>query len=83
MSPIKRRQFLQFAGSALATLGINQLEFEQQAIRCAKVLAENTPRKRAVLVGINRYANPKYPALNGAVNDATLQKKLLQRFSDE
>ena len=77
MPLIKRRQFLQFAGSALAALGISQLEFQQQAIRYASVLAENTSRKRAVLVGINRYADPKYPPLNGAVNDTTLQKELL------
>lgn len=77
MLPLKRRQLLQFAGSALATLGISQLEFQQQALRYATVLAENTPRKRAVLVGINRYADPTYRPLNGAVNDTQLQKELL------
>ncbi|MBD2517938.1 caspase family protein [Nostoc sp. FACHB-973] len=77
---MKRRQFLQFAGSALATLGISQLEIEQQAVRYAQVLAQNTPRKRALLVGINDYLKVNdfqwYP-LEGAVNDTQIQKELL------
>ncbi|MEH2214846.1 caspase family protein [Nostoc sp.] len=80
MSIIKRRQFLQFAGSVLATLGISQLEIEQQAVRYAQVLAQNTPRKRALLVGINDYLKVNdfqwYP-LEGAVNDTQIQKELL------
>lgn len=77
---IKRRQFLQFAGSTLAALGFNQLEIKQQAIRYAQVLAQNTPRKRALLVGINDYLKVGdfqwYP-LEGAVNDTQIQKQLL------
>jgi Caspase domain/Domain of unknown function (DUF4384) len=77
---IKRRQFLQFAGSTLAALGFNQLEIEQQAVRYAQVLAQNTPRKRALLVGINDYLKVGdfqwYP-LEGAVNDTQIQKELL------
>jgi hypothetical protein len=80
MSFIKRRQLLQFAGSALATLGISQLEIEQQAVRYGQVLAQNTPRKRALLVGINDYLKVNdfqwYP-LEGAVNDTQIQKELL------
>ena len=80
MSIIKRRQFLQFAGSALATLGISQLEIEQQAVRYGQVLAQNTTRKRALLVGINDYLKINdfqwYP-LEGAVNDTQIQKELL------
>ena len=82
MSFIKRRQFLQFASSVLSTLGINQLEIEQQAVRYAQVLAQNTPRKRALLVGINDYLKINdfqwYP-LEGAVNDTQIQKELLIR----
>lgn len=77
MSPFNRRHFLQFASSMLATLGISQLEIEQQAIRYAQVLAQNTPRKLALLVGINRYDDPRLIQLNGAVNDSELQKQLL------
>ena len=80
MSVIKRRHFLQLAGSVLATLGWSQIEFQQQALRYAKVLAQETRRKRALLVGINKYVNigkyQWYP-LKGAVNDAKLQKELL------
>ncbi|MDV2997535.1 MAG: hypothetical protein N4J56_007240 [Chroococcidiopsis sp. SAG 2025] len=80
MPPIERRHFLQFAGSMLATLGLSQVEIEQQAIRYAKVLAQNTSRKRALLVGINDYLKVGdfqwYP-LEGAVNDTQIQKELL------
>ena len=82
MPLIKRRRFLQFAGTALTTLGIGQLEIEQTGLQFGKVLAQDTRRKRALLVGINNY-----PALNanlgqwyrlqGAVNDVQLQQELL------
>jgi hypothetical protein len=52
MSRIKRRQFLQFAGSTLATLGLSQLELRKAGNRYARVLAQSTPRKLALLVGI-------------------------------
>ena len=52
---IKRRQFLQLTGSALATFGLNQLKIQQQGDRYARVLAQDTPRKLALLVGINHY----------------------------
>lgn len=80
MSLIKRRQFLQFASSVLATFGLSQLEIEQQAVRYAQVLAQNTPRKRALLVGINDYVNingNQFSPLEGAVNDTQIQKELL------
>lgn len=77
MSIIKRRQFLQFASSALATLGISQLEIERQAVRYGQVLAQNTPRKLALLVGINRYDDPRWNLLNGAIYDTQLQRELL------
>lgn len=78
MPPIKRRQFLQFTGSLLATLGINQLEIQQQGIRYARVLAENTPRKLALLVGINQYPNSqRFNSLKGCLTDVDLQRELL------
>ena len=59
MSRLKRRQFLQFAASTLTTLGISQLDIQRQGLRYAKSLAQGTPRKLALLVGINSYAeNP-------------------------
>ncbi|MDY7007819.1 MAG: hypothetical protein SWX82_28745 [Cyanobacteriota bacterium] len=66
MSLISRRHFFQFASSILATLGISQLKFLSQAENYGKVLAQNTPRKLALLVGINKY---KKAPLRGCVND--------------
>lgn len=74
MTGISRRHFLQFAGSTLATLGLSQLNIQQQADRYGKVLAQSTPRKLALLVGINQY--PSEP-LRGCVNDMELQRHLL------
>jgi len=75
MPYIKRRQFLQFSASTLATLGLSQLDIIQQSQRYGQVLAQNAPRKLALLVGINEY--PGNLALKGCVNDVRLQKELL------
>ncbi|MBD2356493.1 caspase family protein [Tolypothrix sp. FACHB-123] len=76
MSQIKRRQFLQFAGSALATMGISQLDIMQQGDKYGKVLAQTSQRKLALLVGINNYQNG-IPQLSGCTYDVQLQKHLL------
>ena len=76
MSNIKRRNFLQLAGSTLATVGISQLDIMHQGDRYAQVLAQNTPRKLALLVGINQYSAPITP-LEGCVTDVKLQQELL------
>lgn len=76
MSYIKRRQFLQFAASTLATIGLSQLDFFQQGERYGQVLAQNTPRKLALLVGINDYPD-NIGALAGCVNDIDMQRELL------
>jgi hypothetical protein len=78
MSGINRRHFLQFAGSALATLGLSQFELQYQGRRYGKVLAQSTPRKLALLVGINQYpSSDRFKNLAGCVNDTELQKQLL------
>ena len=78
MSLIKRRQFLQFAGSTLATLGLSQLDIVERSHRYAKVLAQTTPRKLALLVGINAYPNTNgFGALQGCLTDVELQRHLL------
>jgi Caspase domain/Domain of unknown function (DUF4384) len=84
MIQIKRRQFLQGAGAALATLGFSQLELQHHALRYAKVLAQGTSRKRALLVGISDYKYPPireggigWATLPGAVNDVEMQRALL------
>nr|WP_290226755.1 caspase family protein [Trichocoleus desertorum] len=81
MAPIKRRQFLQFAGSAIATLGFSQCEIQQRSLHYAEVVAQNTSRKRALLIGINDYIAIRegsgWTALRGAVNDVEMQRELL------
>lgn len=74
MSRISRRNFCQFAGSALATLGLSQVNIQQQGDRYGKVLAKTTPRKLALLVGINKYQDQ---ALEGCLTDVELQHYLL------
>ncbi|MBE9125643.1 MULTISPECIES: caspase family protein [unclassified Coleofasciculus] len=78
MSKIKRRHFLQFAGSALASIGLSQLDIIRQGDRYAKVLAQSTPRKLALLVGVNNYPSP-IPSLQGCLTDVELQYELLVR----
>lgn len=74
MTRTTRRHFLQFTGSALAAIGFNQLSFLQSAQRYGQVLAQSTPRKLALLVGINNYASQP---LEGCLNDVDLQRHLL------
>ncbi|MBM0745671.1 caspase family protein (plasmid) [Phormidium sp. CLA17] len=77
---MKRRQLLQVGGGTIAALGVNQLDLEHKAFQYAKVLAQGTPRKRALLVGINQYTGIKkgeWQPLKGALNDVYLQKELL------
>lgn len=74
MYRISRRQFFQFAGSTLATLGLSQLNIQAIGHRYGRVLAKSTPRKLALLVGINQY--PSLPLL-GCVTDVDLQRHLL------
>ncbi|MFM5983249.1 MAG: caspase family protein [Sphaerospermopsis kisseleviana] len=76
MSNIKRRHFLQLAGSTLATVGISQLDIMHQGDRYGQVLAQNTSRKLALLVGINQYSGI-IPPLKGCVTDVQLQQELL------
>ncbi len=74
MSILSRRRFIKFAGSTLATLGLNSFHLFPKFDRYGKVLAQSTPRKLALLVGINQYQ--KDP-LKGCVNDVIMQQLLL------
>ena len=76
---MKRRHFLQFTGSTLATLGLSHYNIFKKGNRYAKVLAQDTPRKLALLVGINYLNNPNLNSLNGCVTDVDLQQELLIR----
>ena len=83
---IKRRQFLQSIGASLTILGINQFAIYQASLNYGQVLAQDTRRKRALLVGINSYPGINaqdlktqglWYQLRGAVNDVELQRELL------
>ncbi|HEY9831468.1 MAG TPA: caspase family protein [Stenomitos sp.] len=73
---MKRRHFLQFSSSLFASLGLSQLDLTQPAHRYAQVLAQSTPRKLALLVGINDY-QPALGGLQGCLTDVELQRELL------
>jgi hypothetical protein len=72
MVKFSRRHLLQAGGAALTAWGIDRWQFD----RYGKVLAQRTPRKLALLVGINQYDATIGP-LYGCVNDAILQGNLL------
>jgi Caspase domain/Domain of unknown function (DUF4384) len=75
---MKRRQFLQCSSALLATLGLSQLDLQHRALRYARVLAQGTPRKLALLVGINEYPEDSgFASLRGCVTDVELQRQLL------
>lgn len=74
MTQIKRRQFLQFGGSAIAAMGMSQFDLSKLGDRYAQVLAQNTPRKLALLIGANAYTDAP---LYGCVTDTELQYQLL------
>lgn len=76
MPQIKRRHFLQFAGSTLAAIGLSQFDFLRQADQYGRVLAQDTRRKLALLIGINAYP-PEVGELHGCLNDVELQRQLL------
>jgi metacaspase-1 len=70
MPELSRRHFLQAAGATLVTAGLPQT----QILRHQQVLAQSTPRKLALIIGINEYTDAP---LFGCVNDAILQRQLL------
>ncbi|WP_414623074.1 caspase family protein [Calothrix sp. CCY 0018] len=72
---MKRRIFLQRIGSILAVLGVTESEWWTKASSLQQALADTTPRKLALLVGINQY--PKIPVLKGCLTDVELQRELL------
>lgn len=77
MTPIHRRHFLQCASAAIASIGFSQLDLITQAERTARVLAQPTRRKLALLVGINHYP-PEITSLNGCLTDVEMQYELLR-----
>jgi len=72
---LKRRQFLQRTGLALALVGAGDFSLSLWGNRVAAALAQSTPRKLALLVGINQY---RELPLAGCVTDVELQRQLLR-----
>lgn len=72
---MKRRTFLHRIGSILAVLGITEAEWLTLGNRYYQALAQPSPRKLALLIGINQY--PKISALSGCLTDVELQRELL------
>ncbi|MEH2015724.1 caspase family protein [Nostoc sp.] len=72
---MKRRTFLHRIGSILAVLGLTEAEWLTLGNRYYQALAQPSPRKLALLIGINQY--PKIPELSGSLTDVELQKELL------
>ncbi|MFN6483159.1 MULTISPECIES: caspase family protein [unclassified Nostoc] len=72
---MERRTFLQRIGSILAVLGVTEAEWLSLGNRYYQALAQPSPRKLALLIGINQY--PKIPALSGCLTDVELQRELL------
>lgn len=68
-----RRLFLQSATLSLASLGGFLTSAPRRQYQ--KIFAQSTPRKLALLVGINQYSQGKN--LKGCVTDVELQKELL------
>lgn len=73
---MKRRNFLQFSSTLLASLGLSHINFFNQANSYGQVLAQNTPRKLALLVGINNYPVGTR-SLQGCLTDVEMQQELL------
>ncbi|MHC5934905.1 caspase family protein [Nostoc sp.] len=72
---MKRRRFLERIGSILAVLGVTEAEWLTLGNRYYQALAQPSPRKLALLIGINQY--PQIPALSGCLTDVELQRELL------
>ncbi|MEH2004499.1 caspase family protein [Nostoc sp.] len=72
---MKRRRFLQRISSILAVLGITEAEWLTFGNRYYQALAQSSPRKLGLLIGINQY--PENPALSGCLTDVELQRELL------
>ncbi|BAY70736.1 caspase family protein [Trichormus variabilis] len=72
---MKRRTFVQRIGSILAVLGVAETEWLAMNNHYYQALAQPTPRKLALLIGINQYR--KSSSLSGCLTDVELQKELL------
>ncbi|MEH2319009.1 caspase family protein [Nostoc sp.] len=67
---------LQSNSFPLATPGLNQQDFLEQANLYGQLLSQNTSRKLALLIGINNYPSG-IPTLTGCLTDLEMQRELL------
>lgn len=81
---LRRRRFLQQVGLLGGAIASQELGVGVLAHRYHRVLAQPSPRKLALLVGINQYpglaydgGTSPYPTLRGCVTDVELQRELL------
>ncbi|MDJ0618565.1 MAG: caspase family protein [Calothrix sp. MO_192.B10] len=72
---MKRRTFLQRFGPLVAAMGLSQVEWFSLGNHYYQALAQPSPRKFALLIGINEYS--QNPSLAGCVTDVELQRELL------
>ncbi|WP_026098390.1 caspase family protein [Kamptonema formosum] len=72
---MKRREFLQRTGWALAALGMTEAGLSRLTDRYYRALAQPSARKLALLVGINQYGTGS--PLSGCLTDVELQRQLL------
>ncbi len=70
----RRRHLLQLLGGSLTAWGLHQMQ--RQGRLYDRALAQSTPRKLALLVGINQYPQPIRP-LQGCLTDVAMQYHLL------
>jgi hypothetical protein len=71
---LKRRAFLRQTGLALTAFSASETMLSVLSDRLLPVLADPTPRKLALLIGINQYRDAP---LYGCVTDVELQRELL------
>ena len=72
---MKRRDFLQRAGLVLAALGASEAGWLRLGDRYYQAIAQSSPRKLALLIGINNYSGIQ--PLTGCITDVELQRELL------
>lgn len=75
---MKRRGFLQQSAWLLAATTASGMGLVSGDPRLGEVLADPRVRKRALLIGINRYPESTGNDLSGAVTDVRLQEQVLQ-----
>ncbi|NER80436.1 MAG: DUF4384 domain-containing protein [Leptolyngbya sp. SIO1D8] len=76
MPRLRRRHFLQMAGSSLVAIGLSQIDFLRRGDRLHQALAQPSTGKLALLIGINHYPD-SITNLYGCANDVRLQYELL------